>query len=731
MVAESQNIMLTFPAPNRVIEAGPDGPARRAQRANRAAVDSMKEFGQMEQAAAEQLQKRLATLRQGLLSRLGGEFLTDFKQANLQRLLADVDHLIAQSTVQIVRDQEKPFQAASDLGEQAALEPMRAAQLHITAAMPGLDSTLVTTAYDNMADLLTPPMRQFATDTKTSIRRVALAGDNRHEEIQRLQRSISGAGMDNAAYKAERIVRTELGRVFNEATYAKLSALSKDLPFIRKCWRSTKDSRTRIGHIEAGIRYAKGNGIPLGQLFQLRVYNERPKKTPVLIGICTLRFPIDPLAKPEGRIAASATIKCRCNSFVDFDMAAFADYTRQQVTLALGGVKPPAEPAAPAAAKPPKAPKALPARTPVAPAVPKHIAFYKGTSYFPKVDADTMAATIPGAVVVKRTRGFVVMNPAGQALGPGGWNTGAAAPAVKPMKVPKVPKPVVPVGTPISQVPVPVSATAAGPKGVKVSGHLVMKMPKAEHVATIEKALALLDGVHGDGPLPSIPVTPVPQRGKTKNTGAFYMHNGQGRAMGLGFTGKLLKNTPNMTVFHETGHFLDNKAFGEGGTFGSEGGVNPALPPAAAAALQQVRDTMASSQAYQTLVKWNKVNILKPGETTPEFQWGKDGIPSSTDRGMVSYLLKSRETFARAYAQYVAVKSGDPAALKELAKIQASSKPAVVGVEPTAAYQQTPTLTGKKHVPGTWSYPWAWQDDDFAPIQRAFDQLFEVAGWRK
>jgi hypothetical protein len=127
---------------------------------------------------------------------------------------------------------------------------------------------------------------------------------------------------------------------------------------LRKGWRSTKDGRTRLGHVEAGAIYARGQGIPVSQKFTVNVYDERDKsKAPKLLGKAQLLFPIDPQTEPAGRLAAGATIMCRCNAFVDFDRAALAAFNRQRVSMALGA--PPEPPTTPTTTEP-----AVPAKIP-------------------------------------------------------------------------------------------------------------------------------------------------------------------------------------------------------------------------------------------------------------------------------------------------------------------------------------------------------------------------------
>lgn len=376
---------LIWPDPDRLLEAGGDTPARRAQRASRAAVDVVRQRHETERAQARQLLVRLGTLKTSLQNRLlaGQGSLSDFRKFTLTALLAEVDRMIQDATAAIATDATSGLKTMADLGQAAGDEPMKAAQLNVRKALPAMDPTLVTVAGDQLVDLLTPPMQQFATDVKVALRGVALAGDQKFEAIQRLQNKISGQGFDNAQYRAERIVRTELGRTFNEATYSRLVQLAAEFRFLRKGWRSTKDGRVRIGHAEAGQTYTRGKGIPLGERFRIRVYDERGKaqgKAPKLMGVASLRFPIDPHGQPEGKLAAGATILCRCNAFVDFDLDQFAAWSKARVSVAVGQPEPPPPP-------PPPLPPPKLTKTPKAPKTPKVRQFKPKAPKLPEMEA--------------------------------------------------------------------------------------------------------------------------------------------------------------------------------------------------------------------------------------------------------------------------------------------------------------------------------------------------------
>lgn len=479
--------MIVWPEPDRLLEAGPTGPRRDAQRAHRAAMEAVGEYGRLENQAAQQLMKRLDTLQQALRQRLTQQ-ITDFKRFTLQQLLADVDRLMADTRAQIEREQAGNFGKAGAMGEDAALKPVQAMRVQANP-VAGLDAQIITATFGNAVDLLSVPMQQFSTEVKAALRRVVLAGDSKMEELQRLQRSIAGAGFDNAQYRAERIMRTEMGRVFNQATYAKLAGLAQQFPFLKKGWRATPGNRTRTGHAEAGRTYARGQGIPIAQRFVIRVFDERDKKAPKQIGVAQLRFPIDPETTPAGRIAAAATILCRCNAFVDIDVAAYAAYTQKRIgALNLGAPEPEPPAAAPRKQKYTQLPGFPdPANT-----------AYKGNRFLFGLDsAIDWAARHPGATVKKEGGFYVVRNAQGLVMGPKGW--------VDDRRQAKPKAPSVSTGAPAANVPAPaVVPQKVGPAGVKVLDHIRLDRTM-KGADKIEAALKALDSVHGDGVLPSIP----------------------------------------------------------------------------------------------------------------------------------------------------------------------------------------------------------------------------------
>lgn len=229
-------------------------------------------------------------------------------------------------------------------------------------------------------------------------------------------------------------------------------------------------------------------------------------------------------------------------------------------------------------------------------------------------------------------------------------------------------------------------------------------------IAKVKKALAVLDLVHGDGELPKIPVVKMLTSRAGRGTQAYYAtaarYGEKPQPLELSFGSKAMTQSPYNSVFHELGHFLDHAAFdADRATYSSE----------ASGLMENWRQRVKSSAAVQSLQQWRAAGP-------------SDGIaPFGVSKPQLDYMLQVKEIWARSYAQWVMVKSGDPAVLSELRKMQAQ---ATVGpVDRSAMYRGRATKFSITS--NSWDYPWVWSDADFKPIEEAIDNIMESKGWRK
>ena len=215
----------------------------------------------------------------------------------------------------------------------------------------------------------------------------------------------------------------------------------------------------------------------------------------------------------------------------------------------------------------------------------------------------------------------------------------------------------------------------ARPRGIPLGRAFIIRpSPFNEDLIAAVRAVA---SVHGDGPLPAIPVEFAALRGAI---GRFW-YDRDGRPISI----SIVPSTPHVgfALVHEIGHFLDLVGIGEPGIFASETAAD--LAPWRVA-VERSRRWRELGQAIEPVVRF-----VPPDEA--------------------STLLEYRalpELWARSYAQFVTERSGDPALRASLTAHRAAD---------AAATRQISRLLH-------------WDDDDFAPIAEAIDQLFRRLGWR-
>lgn len=228
----------------------------------------------------------------------------------------------------------------------------------------------------------------------------------------------------------------------------------------------------------------------------------------------------------------------------------------------------------------------------------------------------------------------------------------------------------------------PAASRPRQPLGTPVSGAL--KVPSSGKYAPIyQETLDAIDGVHGDGKLPQIPIVTKTSTDALGNY-AFYPRTGEAVRIQIKGPG----DHHQLTLAHEIGHFLDYQAIS----------TDPRKPGSEGMGLMDKwRQAVENSAAWQTLQD-KKRNPLKYAQT---FDLASGRYVFKPDTIFAGYLLDKRELWARSYAQYIATRSGNAAMAKQVAYSRS---------DPMYAEQQ-------------------WSEEDFAPIAEAIDELFRSLGW--
>jgi hypothetical protein len=190
--------------------------------------------------------------------------------------------------------------------------------------------------------------------------------------------------------------------------------------------------------------------------------------------------------------------------------------------------------------------------------------------------------------------------------------------------------------------------------------------------AKVQAGLDAIDKVHDDGVLPLIDVK------SSRMTEALGFYTPSSPGINVQAAGPW----PALTAVHEIGHFLDHKAIGGSRTLTTT--QSPIPGP-----LGAVIDTAARSDLFAKLDAFD-LAALAPSQRKPIV-------------GHIRYLKSAPEVWARAYAQWVALRSGSPLLAEEMAVALDSGRR-------SGLVRQ-------------------WEADDFEPIAQRIDDLMRDLGW--
>lgn len=191
---------------------------------------------------------------------------------------------------------------------------------------------------------------------------------------------------------------------------------------------------------------------------------------------------------------------------------------------------------------------------------------------------------------------------------------------------------------------------------------------------SVETARESIDQVHTDGPLPEATIS----QGRSSSTLGSFNPFAENPEIIVSSAGE----HQSLTACHEIGHFIDLWGLGKG---------------------RIVHESVFDD--FETLKKRHYAS-----EFSPELEEWRTAVLASKaieelarkysmSPSYVSYLLRSREIFARSYAQFIAEESMNETLLREL-------------------------IYSRKHSPYT-----QWTTRDFKPIRDAFRNLFRAKGW--
>ncbi len=194
-----------------------------------------------------------------------------------------------------------------------------------------------------------------------------------------------------------------------------------------------------------------------------------------------------------------------------------------------------------------------------------------------------------------------------------------------------------------------------------------------------EKALKIINLVHGDGFLEPLPIKLL----AVKALGG-YQIDAESK-IPLGFVFRKSRLVQLETIIHEIAHALDHQVFGAQFVFAS---LSTEL--LGATDLIATMTAITNSHAYQTIQSYTLGQVIHGTVITK----------------LLEYHLDKREWFARAYVQYIAIRSGNQELLDFVNRKNLTSNAKIV-------------------------YPESWSEQDFIPIKIQLQRLLIRKQWLK
>jgi len=176
-----------------------------------------------------------------------------------------------------------------ELGGKMVDEGFAAAKIDV--ALPMLSDAQLIAVKDYTADLITNMASQTIEEVSGHVRRGIVAGENPYKTMKRIE-TVLLKKKKGTFWRAEKIVRTEQGRVFNIANQERMGQAREQIPDLQKQWVTGPD----VGPEAPRAAHRAANG-------QIRDADK-----PFDVGGEALDFPGDPKGRPEN------VISCRCVS---------------------------------------------------------------------------------------------------------------------------------------------------------------------------------------------------------------------------------------------------------------------------------------------------------------------------------------------------------------------------------------------------------------------------------
>lgn len=254
-----------------------------------------------------ELQNQLAAdLVRALAAQAADPALSTFTPWRIQDLQRHITRLQQEFESRLSAELRAAIPEIYTLGGESVVAPLTAAGIGGAFHVP--NRAQINILLDFTTDLVKTATRDYFPTIAAEVRLAALGQKSPLDAMTAITRKVGfpmdwkvGHPTEGVAYNAERILRTEVQRVYNLANHSQLMATGKQIPGLKKRWIATADSRTRSGHLRIHNE-TRQNPIPIDQPFKVYDIDDRGR----IKSSAELMYPLDPSAPPE------FTINCRC-----------------------------------------------------------------------------------------------------------------------------------------------------------------------------------------------------------------------------------------------------------------------------------------------------------------------------------------------------------------------------------------------------------------------------------
>lgn len=237
------------------------------------------------------LNDTLAQIRARILTEEG------WRLENARNLQAQVNDLIAIFQREATARASGAVVKAYELGVRSVDDPLSVSGIRVPIARLSRNVVAVLQGYS--ADLIKSIADEARTGINAAITQGLLGQQSPFDTMKRISAIVGNpdrlSDLTGVSARAEKIYRTETGRVYSIATQARQDQIAQMVPDLMKMWVATGDHRTRTGHLAA-----HGQIVRIDTPFKVAAYVGGQKEE--------LMYPRDPAGSPGN------TINCRCRS---------------------------------------------------------------------------------------------------------------------------------------------------------------------------------------------------------------------------------------------------------------------------------------------------------------------------------------------------------------------------------------------------------------------------------